>query len=195
MKVRASEFLGILAACFGLFTVEAAPTSTAPVVPPPGGTLAPGPVGGQMAPAPVGGKLTPGNVLSPAPLSGTPPTGIPGGTLYVGTNGIVGNPALMPGGTLNSNGVGGAYVPAAGIPAQLGAATAGLTNPAVIVAGPSNSMTPPGGAITPGTGGTVPQGVIIAGPSNTVSPPGGAVSPGTGGTVHQGVIVTGGNGQ
>ena len=114
-----------------------------------------------MAPGPVGGTFTPGQVLPVPPMAGTPPNGIPGGTLYIGTNGQTGTKASLSsaGGTVGT-----------GIP--------GGTYPSVIVAGPSNNL-PPGGVIVGGgVGGTVTPGT------------GGAIAPGTGGTMSNGGVAS-----
>jgi hypothetical protein len=174
MRISLSKSLAVFITSIALSAAGAPPAG--PVVPPPGGTLAPGPIGGQMAPGPVGGAITPGNILSAPPISGPPATGIPGGSLYIGTNGYPGNSTVIvpPGGTIR-NGVVSGY------------------NPAVIVAR-SNGI--PGGTLNRNGVGGANNGVIVAGGTTTPSGTGGTIAPGTGGTLSNGtggsVIVSGG---
>ena len=167
MKTTLSKTLGIFITLAAVGVYAAPPPG--PVVPPPGGTLAPGPVGGEMSPGPVGGAITPGNVLSAPPISGPAPSGIPGGTLYVGTNGVAGNRAVIvpPGGTLNNGVVGGA-------------------NPGVIVAGRSNGIS--GGTLSSNGVGGANSGVVVGGGAQTTGGTGGTLVPGTGtgGTMNSG---------
>jgi hypothetical protein len=172
MKTCLGKSLAILIASIAV-AVEGAPPA-APV-PPVGGTMAPGAVGGQMSPGAPAGIFSPdsfnGN-LSPGGMSFS--NSIPGGTLYLGSNGIFPNLPLLaqPGAALGSNGVGGAYR-------------------GVIVAG-GNPSNPPGGALNGGGVGGAYRGVIVAG-GNATNPPGAALS-GTGvGGAYRGVIVAGGN--
>jgi hypothetical protein len=174
MKTYLGKSVAILIASVAV-AVEGAPPATTPI-PPLGGTMTPGAVGGQMSPGAPAGVFTPDAFYgNPSPGGGLSfSNSIPGGTLYLGSNGIFPNLPLLaqPGAALGSNGIGGAYR-------------------GVIVAG-GNATNPPGAALNGGGVGGAYHGVIVAG-GNAANPPGAALS-GTGvGGAYRGVIVAGGN--
>jgi hypothetical protein len=170
MKARLSTSLAILIASVAV-GVDGAPHTA--VIPPLGGTMAPGPVGGQMFPGAIGGMISPPAFPGPLmPIGSALTNGLPGG-IY----------SYKSGGTLSNGGVGGMIVAggANSLPGGiLGNGGVGGSRSSVIVAGGSaNSL--PGGTVTPGTGGTITPGT------------GGKLAPGTGGESANFVIIAGGS--
>jgi hypothetical protein len=149
-------------------TAAVNPPASVNVVPPVGGTMAPGAVGGQLSTGAVGGQLSTGAVggtMAPAVISGAFPTlpmlnvlPVPNatGTANLGTPSTTviitgGNLPTASGGVLNAAGVGGAS--------------------GVIVTGGATVATIPGGAFVNNVPAAVPSTVIVTGGSPFTASP------------------------
>jgi hypothetical protein len=164
MKITLSNAVGVLIISCASLAVAAPPPPPAPAVPP-GGMIGPGGVGGQMRASPVGGTFaaTPNSMLL-GPSGSAFTNGIPGGQLYVNSTRVpITRPPFIipPGGVLSNYGFG--WTPSVIVGGGTNGSPGGMLNGngfGVIVAGgnPPTPSTPPGGAISAGTGGTFTNG-------------------------------------